>query len=156
MTRYFYSALLLLIAGLFVTGCEIANEEDNTKSFLIVDQSDNKVLNNYEYSKDSNILVRTESYTPDQKVKKSIEYEYDSSGNLTRTTEKSIGYPIKIISYETEEIHDDQGRLIQTIRTSSEGELLETFYGYDENSKLRGVVEYLNKDSVLMKDYDNN
>ena len=96
MARCFYSALLLLIAGLFITGCEIANEEDNTKSFLIVDQSDNKVLNNYEYSKDSNTLVRTESYTPDQKVKKSIEYEYDSSGNLTRTTEKSIGYPIKI------------------------------------------------------------
>lgn len=142
--------LLLLIFVLF--GCAVG-ETDENESYLIVDQGSNKVLNKYEYAPDSQTLLKTESYNQKQLVKKSIEYEYDSSGNLVKTVENAIGTATKEITYNTETFNDTVGRLIKTVRTSSEGNVVETFFGYDEAGNLRGVVEQVNKGAVIMKDY---
>jgi uncharacterized protein YkvS len=86
-------------------------------------------------------------------VKKSVEYEYDDSGNLVKTIENAIGTTTKEITYETESYNDTSGRLIKTVRTSSEGDVVETYFGYDDDGNLRGVVEQVNKGAVIMKDY---
>lgn len=151
MTKYSW----LLMIFILLLGCRMNNEDDDTKTFLIVDRSSNKVLNNYEYDRDDDTLVRTQSYNQNEQVKKIIEYQYDDDGNLAKTIESSIGSPSKIVTYKTENVFDDDGRLTQTIRTSSDGELVETYFGYDENGDLRGVVEQVNKGAVIMKDYKN-
>jgi len=154
MTRHFYLVLIVLLVPILF-GCELKTAESNTRSFVIVDQSTSKVINNYEYSIDSDQLLRTESYNSDGKIVKGVDYEYDNTGNLSRTTEVSKGYPTKSITYDTEDVFDKSGRLIETIRKSSEGEMVETFYGYDETGTLRGVVEQIDKSAVMMQDYDN-
>jgi len=142
--------LLLLVFVFF--GCETGAKDEN-KSYLIVDQDSNKVLNRYEYEPEGQTLLKTESYNQKQLVKKSVEYEYDSSGNIVKTIETAIGTATKEITYNTETFNDAAGRLIKSVRTSSEGDVVETFFGYDETGSLRGVVEQVNKGAVIMKDY---
>ena len=154
MARYFYLVLIVLLVPILF-GCEIKTSESNTRSFVIVDQNTSKVINNYEYSIDSDQLVRTESYNSAGEIVKGVDYEYDNTGNLSRTTKASKGYPTKSITYETEDVFDQSGRLIETIRRSSEGEIIETFYAYDDSGTLRGVVEQIDKSAVMMQDYDN-
>ena len=151
MIRFSYFILLIVL----VAGCKVNTEPESTKSFVIIDQTSNKVINNYEYSVDTEKLVRTESYNENGEIVKSSNYEYDDAGNLNKTIKASRGYPTKSISYETEDIYDSSGNLIKTIRTSSDGQLIETFYGYDDTGKLRGVVEQIDKSAVMMQDYDN-
>ena len=145
--------VILSTALIVLSGCAVGDQEDETKTYMIVDQDTNKVLNNYEYSADGKTLLSTKSYAEDQSVNKQIEYEYDDDGNLLMKTETVEGSSPKVITYETEEEYDSRGRLAKTIRRSSEGELLETYFGYDEAGELRGVVEQLNKGPVIMKDY---
>ena len=142
---------LLLITGLLF-GCA-AGEDSSTKEFVIVDQESNKILNSYEYSNDSGELVRTSSYDQKQQVRKGVEYEYDAEGYLVKTVETVPGAAPKTITYETEREYDAAGRIVKLIRTSSEGEIIETNFGYDETGTLRGVVEQVDKNTVLMQDY---
>ncbi len=148
LAPFFIIAALLF--GLF--GCDNSSIK-KTKDFVIIDQPSNKVLSEYEYSKDDNTLQRTVSYGKDQNVRKIIDYEYDDKGNLSKTIESSPGGGSKEITYSTEEQKDAKGRLVKTIQTSSDGKKIETYYGYDKEGNLRGVVEQINKKSVIMKDY---
>jgi len=143
---------LLAICVIFI-GCGTGDSNNSTKEFLIVDQDSNKVLNSYEYSTDSDVLVRTGSYNQKQQVEKDIQYEYDNSGNLVKTIETVAGSPPKTITYETKTEFDAAGRLVKIIRTSSDGQVVETNFGYDETGTLRGVVEQEGRGTLLMKDY---
>ncbi|MBI9108046.1 MAG: hypothetical protein JEZ04_14960 [Spirochaetales bacterium] len=143
----------LLLLPFFVLSCVPGSEDGNTKEYVIVDQNSNKVLSSYEYTEDTNTLVRTSSYNQKQQVKKGIEYEYDTQGNLVKTIETVPGSDPKTITYESEREFDAAGRLVKIIRTSSEGKVVETNFGYDETGTLRGVVEQTDKGAVLMKDY---
>ena len=142
-----------LLVVLILIGCSAGKQEDETKTYMIVDQDTNKVLNNYEYTLDGKTLLSTRSYAGDESVKKSVEYEYDDKGYLERMIIDKDGSSTKIITFETEEVYDSIGRLEKLVRTSSEGDVVETFFGYDETGELRGVVEQLNSGSVIMKDY---
>jgi hypothetical protein len=144
--------LFVLLLSLFLIGCSLNSEED-THSFLIVDQATNSLVNSYNYSNVDDSLVSTESYNDNQVLVKRVEYQWDGDGNLASTTENAIGVPQRTIHYVTEHSYDEDGRLVQTIRTSSDGNVLETSYGYDETHTLRGVMERLNYESVMMKDY---
>lgn len=143
---------LLLISVLF-TGCFAAGNDSSTKEFVIVDQGSNKILNSYEYSTESGDLLRTSSYDQKQQVNKGIEYEYDTQGNLVKTIENVPGAVPKTVTYETSRESDAAGRIVKIIRTSSEGQVVETSFGYDETGTLRGVVEQVDKGAVLLKDY---
>lgn len=148
--KKFIVLIFILIA---LAGCSLKDDENQTKSYMILDQDTNKVLNNYEYSSDGKTLLSTKSYAGDQSVKKIIEYEYDDKGYLESTVETLAGSSPKTVTYDIEEIYDSLGRLEKTVRTSSEGDVIETYYGYDESGTLRGVVEQINKGAVIMKDY---
>ncbi|MBN2658865.1 MAG: hypothetical protein JXR86_17555 [Spirochaetales bacterium] len=144
---------VLILVPIFLTGCSAIEEPEQTKTYLIVDQTSNKAINAYDYSLDDNTLVRTISYDEREQIKKHVTYEYDNNGNLIKTVEKAAGAPEKTVTYITDDFYDDRGYLIKTVRTSSDGDLVETYYGYDENNFLRGVVEQVNQSSTLMKDY---
>ena len=142
---------LIFLAALFVTGC--GGRDDGTKEFLVVDAGSSKILNKYEYSADTDELARTYSYTDDEKIEKKIDYEYDSNGYLVKTVEYIPGKPERTVTYETTPEYDSTGRLIKLVRISSEGEIVETNFGYDEDGTLRGVVEQDNRSGLLMQDY---
>ncbi|GEM_PF-6013520 len=147
-----YRLILLFLAGILLFGCT-NNYISKTKNYLIVDQPSNKVISEYEYNESDNTLRRTISYGKDGKVKKIINYEYDRRGYLIKTVESVPLQESKEITYYTEEHKDKSGRLVKTIQISSEGKKIETYYGYDEEGNLRGVVEQVNNKSVIMKDY---
>lgn len=147
-----YRFIIVIPIFFFLAGCSVGSDR-NTEQFVIIDQQTNKVLNRYEYSKSDGRLIGTESYNDQQKVRKDIEYEYDSKGNLVKTVERSAGSSPKVVTYHSTQQYDSAGRLVKTTRTSSDGEVVETHFGYDETGTLRGVVEQVDADSVLMKDY---
>ncbi len=142
----------ILFAVLIFAGCA-ANDESAVKEYLIVDQSSNKIINRYEYTEDTDTLVRTVSYTANEETARDIEYEYDTKGMLVKTVENIPGQPSRTVTYETKAEYDSSGKLTALIRTSSEGEVIETHFGYDETGTLRGVVEKDAKGSLLMQDY---
>ncbi|HAK45570.1 MAG TPA: hypothetical protein DCO79_06580 [Spirochaeta sp.] len=144
--------ILLLAAVLVLAGCK-AGDDEAVKEYLIIDSSSNKIINRYEYSEKSNELVRTVSYTDEEKLEKKIEYEYDSRGFLVQTVEQVPGLDSKVVTYETTEEFDSSGKLVKLVRTSSDGEVVETHFGYDETGMLRGVVEKDSRGNLLMKDY---
>ena len=147
-----YRLALFFIVAVLLFGCDNSSIK-KTKNFVIIDQPSNKVLNEYEYSTSDNTLQRTVSYGKNQEVKKIIDYEYDNKGYLSKTIESSPGRDSKEIIFSTEEQKDAKGKLSKTIQTSSDGKKIETYYGYDKEGNLRGVVEQVNKKSVIMKDY---
>ena len=146
---------VLLFFLLIFSGCNISGTKTaDTKTFIILDQASNKVLNTYEYDQ-TDTLLRTESFNSEQKAVSVIEYQYDSRGNLLTTQEIKPGGKSIYNTYTTDDKYDSSSRLIKSTRTSSDGTIIETYYGYDENGILRGVVEQTDKDSVIMKDYEN-
>ncbi len=147
------SAALLAAAVLVASGCGLFAEEEETKSFVIIDQDTNDVLNEYKYSSDGKTLLKTLSYDSDQKVSKTVTYEYDDAGYLARTVSTPTGGSETAVTWYTEEVYDDNDRLIQISRSASDGTELNTYFGYDEDGELRGVVEQHDDESVFMKDY---
>ncbi len=144
--------VVAILSFLLFFGCK-PEHENQTKEYLIIDQKSNKILNRYEYSVDTEELVKTLSYTDSEKLDKQIEYEYDDKGFLIKTIESIPGKPPKTITYTTKTEFDSAGRLVKIIRTSSDGEVVETNFGYDETGTLRGVVEKDSKGDLLMQDY---
>ncbi|RKX82598.1 MAG: hypothetical protein DRP57_09565 [Spirochaetes bacterium] len=147
-----YRLALVFITMVLLFGCN-NNNISKTKNYVIVDQPSNKVISEYEYDEADNTLKRTISYGNDENVKKIISYEYDNKGYLSKTIESVPNKEQKEITYSMEEVKDAAGRLVKTIQTSSDGKKIETYYGYDKEGNLRGVVEQVNNKSVMMKDY---
>lgn len=143
---------LILFTVLLALGCS-SDKSEATKEYLIVDQSSNKIINRYEYTEDTNELVRAASYGTDEEIEKQIEYEYDDSGILIKAIESVPGQEKRIITYETAKEFDGNGKLVKLIRTSSDGEVMEYHFGYDDEGTLRGVVEKDSDGNLLMQDY---
>lgn len=152
MRTYFSVLSAVMLAAFFLAGCGAAKEEA-VKEYLIVDAASSKIINRYEYTEETNNLVRTVSYTDQERLDKNIEYEYDSKGFLVKTIEQVPGLPARTVTYDNKLEFDSSGKLIKMIRTSSDGEVVETNFGYDENGVLRGAVEKDSRGNLIMKDY---
>lgn len=145
---------LIIIASF--SGCGLFTSLfQKEETFIVVDRDSNAVLNKYQYDySKENPLIRTESYDSSQRLSRIREYTYDEKGYVRTITEEYAGGTSRVIEFITTEERDSQGRLTKVIQHSSAGDKVETFYGYDEQGKLRGTVLRSNNDSVIMKDYD--
>lgn len=155
MKKTYLILCLLGLLGLIIQGCSFENRK-NVDQFVITDRSSGKVLNSYDYSKTSGRLLSTASYAEDGTARKITEYEYDAGGNLERTVVSSslpTGIVKEITGYKIQKEYDNQNRLVKTIQTTDTGETIETFFGYDEAGKLRGVVERDGGGNLMMMDY---
>ena len=132
-----------------------ANMPSTTEVFVITDQ-DGKSLSHYEYQAGTDLLRGTTTYDGQQKAIRRTELEYDSDGVLSRsvvTVPTADGTEAQVRTFATREDRDADGRLVKVTRTSSDGEVLETFYGYDDAGTLRGVVQRYPDGSLEMMDY---
>jgi hypothetical protein len=145
-----YLPLLFIMA--FLSACQDESQQSEDNVFVVVDRSSNRTLSIYETdSKDR--IVRTQSFDPSGYIGQSREFQYDENGYVGMMTEQKRGKAPRTTYYSNVLIRDTQGR-VETVRTiTSDGDKLETYYGYDENGILRGTSQTFNDDSVIMKDY---
>jgi len=153
----FPAALLPLTLLLALAGCSTQEEVAVTK-YVVRDLGTGNSLSSYEYLEGTSTRVRASTYdTSTTKVKSITDYEYDTKGNLKRTTKQIAGKTqstTTVRNFSLDKSYDADGRLTKTVQTADDGTVLETYYGYDDGGELRGVVQKeQSEDSLLMKDY---
>jgi hypothetical protein len=140
--------------ALLVASCAIERPA-STEVFVITD-GDGKSLTHYEYLAGTDRLAGTTTYNSQHRAVRKTSYEYDSQGNTFRsvtTVPVLDGKETQVRTYATQEDRDADGRLVKVTRTSSDGQKVETFYGYDQTGSLRGVVQKYADGSLDMMDY---
>ncbi|GAB6091530.1 hypothetical protein [Spirochaeta dissipatitropha] len=146
---------LLLMTMVLSGSCGLFSDFSREEAVFVVVDSSNQVLNTYEYDfRESSSPLRTVSYNNPARDAHERRFSYDERGYVSRMYEKVPGQAERVISFQTSEVYDEDGRLIQLVQTSSLGEVIETYYGYDETGRLRGTVVQTAGSTLEMKDYD--
>ena len=150
--------LWVTAAGCLILGsaCSFApRHSSENDQYIVIDSSSRNVLDAYEYGSDTGNLLKTTTYDGNGRIRRATEYAYGSDGNLSsRTVKIPQGGRLltSVTSYDVKKEYDAQNRLVKTVQTADSGETVETYYGYDENGTLRGVVQKTG-DAIMMMDY---
>jgi YD repeat-containing protein len=152
------AAIAVVISGLFLIfqGCSLRQTEE-TKKFVITDQSSGRVLDTYEYDTASGNIQRVVIFSDTQQARSVTEFAHDGEGRLARTITQARSLThvqTEVVDYSVTEEYDGQNRLIKTVQSGTDGNIVETMYGYDEQGRLRGVAQMLEDGTVVMMDYD--
>ncbi len=159
MNKVIFSLFVCLSLPLLLLNCSLRRENTtagNTQRFVITDGATGKVAATYDYDTESRRLKETVVYDSQEQAKRSIEYSFDEDGELDQQiVQRPVGSGMNtdIITYHMEKEYNPQGRLVKTVQTASTGEIIETFYGYDSQGSLRGVVQRNGSGALMMMDY---
>lgn len=151
-----YSILFIIVFA--AAGCGLRKDfnKDDTKSFVITDSSTGKVTATYDYDVKTTQLKKTVVFDSEGEASRSVEYTFDEDGELReQIIQRPVGDSLEtnVVDYTTRKFYDTQGRLVKTVQTSSTGEIIESFYGYDSSGELRGVVQRSEDGALMMMDY---
>ncbi len=158
MSHLFSRGLLVvssLLTCVFLAACALGSS-NSPKKYLIVDHTTGRILNSVEVTPGTTRPSRIVSYGPERNIIGEQQLQYDTQGRLaSRSIIKNLpggGVITDLTTYTYKEITDASGKLVRTEQYSSKGEVVQTYYGYDEQGKARGVVEK-NGTALMMKDY---
>jgi hypothetical protein len=148
-------AAAILAACALLVACSL-DPGPKMKKFVVVDKPSGRTLSTYSYAPGAARPSEIHSYGPDRRLVESHYLVYDAqnrlvSDSLTKTSAKGSASS-SLISYSYDETVDDAGKLARSVQTSSSGQVVETYYGFDETGKARGVVQKAG-DTLIMKDY---
>jgi hypothetical protein len=146
--------VLLLFAVAVFFGCSLDKKETADNTILVVDRSSNQALSSYETDNQGRV-IRTQTYESSGQVARSRTFLYDSRDLVSDMVEHTARMATRSIHYFNEIDEDGEGRVQKITVTSSEGKVIEHFFGYDEKGTLRGTVTQYdrNRNNLLLRDY---
>ena len=146
-------AVIFVFVFILLQACSL--QQMRFHEFVITDMTTGDVLDTYEYDTATDQLNRLITYGDNQQAKKTIEFSYDSEGNISRALVQKRGLngiEIEMLDYTVSEETDDQERLIKTTVSADNGELVETYYLYNDQGSVRGISQVASDGSVLLKE----
>ncbi|MDC7127384.1 MAG: hypothetical protein PQJ46_17610 [Spirochaetales bacterium] len=153
------SLLFFLISGLFLfSGCindTTLEETSSNKKFTLIDTDTKQTVSTLEYSNSGTTLKSFSSYDEDEALSKTVQYEYDDLGLLSKTIETDPETnDSKTVSYTNSTIYNNDGSISKIVTTTSEGESIERSFSYDDSGKIKSMSEVSPDGTLSEKNYE--
>jgi hypothetical protein len=149
-------ACAVVCLAAFLSGsCTLIPSTPVQTKYKIVDKSSGRLRAVYTLTDGQRRPSRIDSYNARQQLVKSYDLEYNNDGRLAHkvTTITTPAAPlVSETTYSYVDTFDSAGKLESTTQTASDGKVVSTYFGYDDNGKARGVVEKTGN-SILAKDF---
>jgi len=149
--------IIIVLGAVFVFLQACTLQQDAFHEYVIADAETGLILDSYEYEQASSTLLRVITYGENQQASKTIEFTYDTDGNVSRAIVQNRGIraiETEVVDYNMTEEFDDENRLVRTIALGDNGDNVETAYFYDDDGKLDSVAQTSADGSVMMMEYE--